>query len=181
METDYVIAFIGEQRTGKTTELKERVFHLLKDDSLKVYIAGNRNEWEIFNENRVLILDEIVYDSGRSDDLKSVNGCLIIFDKPHYTETEKNIIRKICILAPMHDNRVILSLPDFHIDDVWEKTIMKLCSRVYVGNKTEATTALSIHRMLHKEKEYALFRQAAESSHYIFVDVADTKYRLEDA
>lgn len=135
MKKAYVTAYIG-QKPEKTTELKDRVSRMLEDESIKVYIAGNSSEWEKFNDSRVHIMDEIVYDDNRPDDLKSVHDSLILFDKAHYTEKEKNIIRKVCILAAMHNNQVIISLPDFNadgswvnVDSSWERVILKLSDK----------------------------------------------------
>ncbi len=132
MEMAYVSLYIGDQNKGKRDSglkiMAERI--LAADEKAAVYVIG-KNEWGSAFENRVNLSEKVSY-----EELKAVRDSIVFFDQESYSEQDKNIIRRICILAPMHENRVVVCLSDPDGEKEVDKTILKLCAHVYTADSS---------------------------------------------
>ncbi len=127
MDMAYVSVYIGDQnRDNREKDLKKLVGQTFdKNPQKTVYILG-KNEWGSDLNNKIKRSEKINYEM-----LKSVHDSILFFDQASYSDQDKNIIRRICILAPMHENRVVVGFSDLDKKGVFEKTILKLCKKIY--------------------------------------------------
>lgn len=132
MKMAHVSVYIGNRNQEKMdADLKIMVEHILEaDKNSPVYIIGN-NGWGPAFGDQVILSDKIIY-----GELKSVHDSTIFFDQASYNDQDKNIIRRVCILAPMHANRVVVVFSNLDKKGVFESTILKLCKDTYTADSS---------------------------------------------